>query len=377
MNSAFSLGILSLSLGTWLGGFAVACDGDRPPNAHLEGMRLEKQEGSIPKNKTYSHASAKSEVEYDGQETVPDFTEIMKLLSTDAAIDSNEALKAYAIRNQLPVTFIAPKRLRTFIETPEVERIQVSQLGFRWAPERISVTWSGNIFILGNQAEASKVLLNAVNRAGLANPAAKLTSHLAEQYEARVRAGQQSAAEMKIKYTPPTGWWTFTRKNGRTVEELLISDFSQGDGGMRVACGGTFQWCVTCAYAGKEPTLHELLKTMPVIRPRHREDALFDRLQHEPAFAFSTDLLQVRYNSGWKIITAAKAQDEILKSLKAAGFSPRRTTKLPGYEHGAAEQQQWERSTDWTHASIISFNEKNERIGVTCQSPQKPPEKSK
>ena len=209
---------------------------------------------------------------------------------------------------------------------------------------------------------------------GLIDSAGKLTSHLAAEYEARIRTSQKDAAELKIKYTPPHGWWTFTRKIGSTTEELLVRDFSQVDGGKRVACSGSYQWCVTSDYAGKQPTLKELLKAIPSLQPLYREGALFDRLLDEPAFAFSTSTGKTR-NSMWDIITVVTAQDDIGKVLKAQGFAPSRTINLPNFAHGAAKQQQWERLSDWSHASIITFTTNQERIGVNCQSPQKPPDK--
>jgi hypothetical protein len=123
---------------------------------------------------------------------------------------------------------------------------------------------------------------------------------------------------------------------------------------------------------GKQPTVKELLTAIPSLNPLHREDAIFDRLQNEPAFSFSSYLRQVRPNLGWDIVTSATVQNDLKKELQAQGFVAGRITKLPQFEHGPAVQQQWERHSDWTHVSIIVFENDLTRVAVSCQGPQKP-----
>lgn len=190
------------------------------------------------------------------------FADTMKKLSTDAAMGTDDDLKAYVKNNHLCAHFIAPKGLRPFLLTSEIVQKKNTEyqgflLGFSCDKGRISLTWSGRFEILGDKSEATRILLSTIKRTGLA------------------------ASEGKP--------WTFTRKIGNATEELVVG-FSQNEGGKRVACRGNYQWRVTCDYAGMPPTLSALLKAMPSLQPLYREDALFDRLKDEPAFAFSTSL---------------------------------------------------------------------------------------
>ena len=308
--------------------------------------------------------------------TPVELADAVRKMSADAGIETDDALKAYAAKNQLPASFVGPKTLRSLAQIAESERLLFGRVGFRSDEEKITLIWSGAICILGDESEGTKILLSSIKGAGLTETAGKLTSHLAEEYENRVKASEKAMADLNIKYNPAPGWWTFSRKVGGTTEELLVRDFREGPGGKRNRCYGDYEWCVTCGYAGKVPALRTLLKGMPVLQPIDYGDGLLDRLQNEPAYALLAAVRQSMPPSGFELITSATAQADVEKILKDRGFTLGRPVQLPHYRFGAAEQHCWTRASDWSPASVITFKTNKDRIGVIRGGPQKPAEKS-
>jgi hypothetical protein len=305
-----------------------------------------------------------------------EFAVALRSLIVEADIDTNNDFDKYKRDKNIVPSFIAPRGLRSFAQPPQMQTWSRIFLGFRWDEGRISLSWTGELRIVGNHDDSRKKLFTAMQDVGFSDSTGKLTTHLAEEYEG-INKGLHSLAgssELLLKsFVRPIA---FANAKETVKQEVLIDAFSGMVGGREESSGSEFEWCAAIEYPHAAPTLSDLLTALPAIQPVHFEPALYERLHSEPVYCFRTDCTKhrpgVAPNSGWRLQTSAAVRTDIEELLEKQGFVREGERKLAQVtRYGERLSITWRRNSDSTYLHVITRPSDKERIQISCQAPQR------